>query len=61
MGKGGSAHPKPAADCGPMAGILISPEGKRIFRREKGGQRKNVVFLCSIPSISWWGDKKIRF
>lgn len=42
MDKGGSRHPKPVADCGPMAGILISPEGKRIFRREKGGQRKIV-------------------
>jgi hypothetical protein len=54
--KCGSAHLKTAADCGPVAGALVRPEGKGILRREEGGKRR--MFCPRAEFIYFLDDRE---
>lgn len=44
-GKGGCAHPKAAEYCEPVAGMLISPEGKGIQEGGRGKKEECCVLM----------------
>lgn len=45
LGKGACAHPKAAEDCEPVAGILISPEGKGIQEGGRGKKEEYCILM----------------
>lgn len=55
-GKGGCAHPKAAEYCEPVAGVLISPEGKGIQEGGRKGEKGGI--LCSHVAFYFLGVRE---